>query len=162
MKVISDHAATAYAKRVQPFIIFGAFALFGYSRHEDHRVLLWALLLLTVALVFLFFRKSVWSLADAVEDNGDHLLVKRGHDAQQLVLADVSNVKSAFTFNPKGATILTLCLRQKGPLGSNISFIPDISSGNSSRALADALNRRIHGQGSPHTEAATIPRTTAG
>ena len=69
----------------------------------------------------LLFRKLLWDLADSVDDARDYLLVRRGSIEQRVMLANVMNVSmSQFTNPPR----LTLRLRQPGPLGDEIVFIP--------------------------------------
>jgi len=69
----------------------------------------------------LLFRKLLWDLADSVDDARDYLLVRRGGIEQRVMLANVMNVSMTQFTNPPR---LTLRLRQPGPLGDEIVFIP--------------------------------------
>ena len=67
------------------------------------------------------FRKLLWDLADSVDESRDFLLVRRGSIEQRIVFSNVLNVSmSQFTNPPQ----LTLRLRNAGPLGDEIVFIP--------------------------------------
>ena len=91
---------------------------------------------------YVLFRKLVWDLADRVEDAGDALLVHRNGRELRLPLRDVLNVSmSQFTNPPR----LSLRLRQAGPLGDEIVFIPARRSLNPFKRnpVAEELIRRV-------------------
>jgi hypothetical protein len=63
---------------------------------------------------------SIWRTADIVYDCGDHLLVRKGHVEDRVMLSNITKVSRSF-FNPQ---LLVLELRAPSPFGEKLSFIP--------------------------------------
>ena len=124
MKLLSS-STTFLMKRAFPMVWFGFLLLFLVmgtvpALKEGQYAFVLAPLLMA-AFGYVLFRKLVWDLADRVEDAGDALLVHRNGRELRLPLRDVLNVSmSQFTNPPR----LSLRLRQAGPLGDEIVFIP--------------------------------------
>ena len=145
MKLLSS-STTFLMKRAFPMVWFGFLLLFLVmgtvpALKEGQYAFVLAPLLMA-AFGYVLFRKLVWDLADRVEDAGDALLVHRNGRELRLPLRDVLNVSmSQFTNPPR----LSLRLRQAGPLGDEIVFIPARRSLNPFKRnpVAEELIRRV-------------------
>lgn len=79
--------------------------------------------LMAVVGVF-FFKALVWDLADAVYDQGTHLLVRRGGVEDRILFENIMNVSSTPFMNPPR---ITMRLVKPSVFGTNVSFSPKSS-----------------------------------
>jgi hypothetical protein len=70
---------------------------------------------------FFFFKALVWDLADAVYDQGTHLLVRRRGVEERISLESIMNVSSTPFMNPPR---VTLRLVRPSAFGQHVSFSP--------------------------------------
>jgi len=70
---------------------------------------------------FFFFKALVWDLADAVYDQGAHLLVRRRNVEDRISLENIMNVSSTLFMNPPR---VTLRLIRPSAFGEHVSFSP--------------------------------------
>lgn len=70
---------------------------------------------------FFLFRQLLGGLVDEVTLDGDNLIVRKGDEQLRISLADVINVNSFSTINPRR---ISLRLRNSTRLGRDIDFIP--------------------------------------
>ena len=70
---------------------------------------------------FFLMKKLIWDLADAVYDDGDFLLVRKGPEKERIALSDIMNVSASMMTNPPR---ITLRLVTPGKFGEEISFSP--------------------------------------
>ncbi|BDU18753.1 hypothetical protein DYGSA30_02100 [Dyella sp. GSA-30] len=70
---------------------------------------------------FFLFRQLLGGLVDEVTLDGDNLIVKKGDEHLRISLADVINVNSFSSINPRR---ISLRLRNSTRLGRDIDFIP--------------------------------------
>jgi len=70
---------------------------------------------------FFFFKALVWDLADAVYDQGAHLLVRRGGIEDRISFENIMNVSSTPLMNPPR---ITLRLVKPSAFGTHVSFSP--------------------------------------
>ncbi len=123
MKRISSRQ-TFFIKRIFPVFWFGFIALFFTTVVVVPGRNFFPLLLIPVILaVFGFFllKKLAWDLADEVYDCGDHLLVRKGRDEENIALSNIMNVSASVLLNPPR---VTLKLVQPGKFGYEIAFTP--------------------------------------
>jgi hypothetical protein len=73
------------------------------------------------AAVLALIRKTVWSLADAVYDCGDLLLVQRGKLSEQIPFDNIVDVSSSALSRP---LMVTIHLAVPGGFGSKVAFVP--------------------------------------
>jgi hypothetical protein len=124
MKKISSKSTFLY-KRIFPLFWFGFVAFFfasaiGSGSGVRHPVFLGVPILLGVFGFFLM-KKLVWSLADEVYDNGDHLIVKKGGEQEVVPLSRIINVSVSENTNPRR---VTLRLARDCRFGGEVSFTP--------------------------------------
>jgi hypothetical protein len=126
MKRISSKR-TFFYKRVFPIGWLGFLALFmlgsSLASRRTHTEVMPLLVLPVIMGVFgyLFFRKLLFDLADEVWDDGDALVVRNAGTEQRVPLRDIINIGYSSLSNPER---VTLTLRDAGPLGREIPFIP--------------------------------------
>jgi hypothetical protein len=141
-------------KRIFPIFWFGFLAYFiGISISagavQQDPIFLIAPLMMAV-IGFFFFRHLVWDLADAVDDCGTYLLVRKSGIEERVQLTNIMNVSSSPLMNvPR----ITLRLINPAALGSSISFSPKTSFGFNPFAkneVAESLIERVHAAKSKH------------
>ncbi len=115
--------STTFLKWFLPGIWLLVFGGVGVAAVLQPHPGLGALVAVCVAPVFLglVYRYQVWPLADAVDDVGDALRVRRRGVEVRIPLADILNV-SAPSYGRSRK--ITLRLRRAGQLGDEISFLP--------------------------------------
>ena len=122
MKRISSWVGWAVVKWIFPgmFLAWAAGVVVLFATSDDAPpVALWAMLPCLLAIGAVAYVRRVWPLARTVEDAGDHLVVRRGGNVLSLRLADVINVNQSGTWST-----IRLRLRDAGPLGDEVAFIP--------------------------------------
>ena len=120
-KLSASHST--FVKRVLPFATIAAASAWTYSahRHEQYTLEL-ALLWFVVGSIALWvvLSRSLWRMADTVEDQGDRLIITRWRTRIEVPIA---NVKSLRRRPALGGSIVTLFLSTPSALGSEISFL---------------------------------------
>lgn len=115
----------AIGKVVFPAIWFGVLGiflligLFGKDTRGNFSLAAVVFPLFMAAVGYFIMKKTMWGLADEVLDAGDSLLVRRGHEQEQIPLANIINVGYEPMTNPHR---VTLTLRSPGRFGNQISF----------------------------------------
>jgi hypothetical protein len=118
---------TYFYKRVFPVMWFGFIALFlllpWLSRHRGPGLPLPVFIAPLVMGVFgyLLFRRLLFDLVDEVWDGGDALVARNGGVEQRIPLQTIINVGFSTMTRPER---VTLRLREAGPLGQNVTFMP--------------------------------------
>jgi hypothetical protein len=126
MKRISSKR-TVFYKRVFPVLWFGLLAFFVLadllaSRRTHVEAVPMLLVPVVMAVIgYVLFRRLLFNLADEVWDHGDALIVKNAGLEERVPLRNIINVGYSLLTNPER---VTLTLREVGPLGKEISFIP--------------------------------------
>lgn len=114
-----------FLKRVFPVLWFGILGVVLLSSLAGGRnrqpPMLWIMPLIMAVFGFWIMKKTVWILADEVQDCGDHLLVRRGSEQCVVRIADVMNVGASTTMNPP---TITLRLAVPCVFGNEIAFSP--------------------------------------
>jgi hypothetical protein len=117
---------TVVYKRGYPLVYFGFIAYFiakvGYSEIVWRDAIFIGFPCLLAVGLFFLMKKTIWDLADEVEDGGDFLLVRMGGRQERVELANILNAwpSSARTNPPR----ITLQLAEPGTLGAKIAFSP--------------------------------------
>jgi len=126
MKRISSKQ-TYFYKRVFPVIWFGFLAMFVLAAllaSRRTRVEVIPMLLIPVIMSvfgYLLFRRLLFDLVDEVWDDDDALIVRNAGVEKRVPLKDIINVGYTVLTNPER---VTLTLRDAGPLGREITFMP--------------------------------------
>lgn len=74
-----------------------------------------------VVIGYILFRKLLFDLADEVWDDGDALVVRNAGVEERVALRNIINIGYSLLTNPER---VTLTLRDAGPLGKDITFMP--------------------------------------
>lgn len=112
-------------KIVFPVFWFGILAvifvssLLGKNAKGSHDPIAIVFPLMMAAFGYFIMKKTMWGLADEVVDAGDSLIVRFGHDQEQIPLSNIINVGYAPMVNPSR---ITLTLRAPCRFGQEISF----------------------------------------
>jgi hypothetical protein len=126
MKRISSRM-TFFYKQVFPIFWFGFLAVFIFvafvSKNTKNSPPAFALIMPLFMGAFGYFicKKLLWDLADEVTDSGDSLIVRFGHEQEQISLSNIINVSYSYLINPPR---VTLTLRTPSRFGEEISFTP--------------------------------------
>jgi len=126
MKRISSKR-TFFYKRVFPVLWFGFLAIFVLTaflaiRRTHGEAIPMLLAPVVMAVVgYILFRRLLFDLVDEVWDEGDALVVKNAGTEERLPLRNVINIGYSIITNPER---VTLTLRDAGPFGKEITFIP--------------------------------------
>jgi hypothetical protein len=91
----------------------------GRSRFEAVPMLAGPMTMIIVG--YVLFRRLIWGLVDEVWDDSDALIVKNAGAEERVPLSDIINVGYSSFTNPER---VTLTLREAGPLGKEITFMP--------------------------------------
>ncbi|WP_444942273.1 hypothetical protein ACJJI3_09565 [Microbulbifer sp. ZKSA004] len=123
MKKISG--STFYFKKLFPSVWFGFLvffiitaALLGAMAKSFMFVVVPAFMMV---FGFLFFKKSLWDLADEVYDEGDSLMFRKGDKEQRVYLKYIINISHTQMQAPEKAV---LHLRKEGAIGKELAFNP--------------------------------------
>jgi hypothetical protein len=129
MRRISSRA-TFWFKRIFPLIWFGflaiffAVSLFGVWRSGDFSPMPFLIVPVLITIFgYLIMKKMVLDLVDEVLDAGDALLIRNGHEQEQVSLSNIINVSYTQFSNPPR---VTLSLRNPSAFGTKISFCAPI------------------------------------
>ena len=126
MKRISSKR-TVFYKRVFPVLWFGFLAFFvlvsSLAPRRNHAPPIPMLIVPVVMSVvgYLLFRRLIFDLVDEVWDDGDALIVKNAGVEERVPLKSIINIGYSLLTNPER---VTLTLRDAGPLGKEITFMP--------------------------------------
>jgi hypothetical protein len=124
MKRISSKR-TMYYKRVFPGLWFGllAFGLVLMIAARAFDKVPFVVIVPCVMAVFgyIVMKKLAWDLADEVFDCGDRLLVRKGGEQEDVLLANIMNVSASTLVNPPQITIRLL---HAGRFGEEVAFSP--------------------------------------
>jgi len=126
MKRISSKR-TIFYKRVFPVLWFGFLAFFvlvsSLAPRRTHAPPIPMLIVPVVMSVvgYLLFRRLIFDLVDEVWDDGDALIVKNAGVEERVPLKSIINIGYSLLTNPER---VTLTLRDAGPLGKEITFMP--------------------------------------
>src|SRR5205823_4470482 len=102
------------------FLLF--FLVTSLTRGEARADLLFIVVPVVMAILgFFLFKVLVWDLADAVYDQGTHLLVRRRGVEERISLESIMNVSSTPFMNPRR---VTLRLVRPSAFGQHVSFSP--------------------------------------
>lgn len=122
---------TSYYKRVFPVIWFGFIALFmvlpwltSWINHQQMRGPPLPILIVPVVMGvfgYLLFRRLLFDLVDEVWDEGDALVARNRGVEQRIALQTIVNVGFSTMTRPER---VTLRLREPGPLGQDVTFMP--------------------------------------
>jgi hypothetical protein len=118
---------TFFYKRMFPVIWFGFIALFVLlpwtNRRQTQGMPLPVFIVPVVMAVFgyLLFRRLLFDLVDEVWDDGHALIVRNGGVEQRIPLQTIINVGFSTMTRPER---VTLRLREAGPLGADVTFMP--------------------------------------
>jgi hypothetical protein len=149
MKRISSQR-TFFYKRVFPVLWFGVIAtlvlvdLLASRRSHFEAIPTLAVPVIMIIVGYTLFRRLILDLSDEVWDDGDALLVKNAGAEERVALWNIINIGYSMFTNPER---VTLTLREAGPLGKEITFMP-LSAGFSFRWLSrnpiiDELIQRV-------------------
>jgi len=121
MKQISG--STFLSKKLAPtmlLIFLGSFVILPFLPGGNNPFPFFILLpLAMIGLVFILFRKIIWDVADAVYDNGDELIFRKGRKEQSVKLNDIINISySRFYSNRK----IKVHVKSSGEIGNVLSF----------------------------------------
>jgi len=141
---------TFFYKRVFPVLWLGVIAfliLVGLSasrRSHFEAVPMLAAPVMMIIVGYAVFRRLILGLTDEVWDDGDALIVKNAGVEERVALSNIINIVYSMYTNPER---MTLTLREAGPLGKEITFMP-MSAGFSFRWLSrnpiiDELIQRV-------------------
>jgi hypothetical protein len=126
MKRISSKRTVVY-KRIFPVFWFGFIALFVMTdllpgRRTHVEVIPMLLVPVVMAVIgYALFRRLLFDLVDEVWDNGDALIVKNAGVEERVPLRNIINIGYSLLTNPER---VTLTLRDAGPFGKEITFMP--------------------------------------
>jgi hypothetical protein len=118
---------TFFSKRFFPTIWFGFLGVFilvaFVGKNSKGNLPPFALIMPLIMGAFGYFicKKLLWDLADEVTDSGDSLIVRFGHEQEQIPLTNIINVSYSYMINPPR---VTLTLRTPSRFGEEISFTP--------------------------------------
>ena len=118
---------TFFYKRLFPVIWFGFIALFLLpmliNRHQMREPPPAVFIVPVVMGVFgyLLFRRLLFDLVDEVWDDGEALVARNGGVEQRIPLETIINVGFSTMTRPER---VTLRLREPGPLGAEVTFMP--------------------------------------
>jgi len=117
---------TVVYKRGFPLVYFGFIAYFiaqvGYTGNVGRDAIFIGFPCLLAVGLFFLMKKTIWDLADKVEDGGDFLLVSKGGRQERIELANVLKAwPSEVRTNPPR---ITLRLAKPGIFGEEIAFTP--------------------------------------
>jgi hypothetical protein len=118
---------TFFYKRLFPVFWFGFIALFvlvpWITRQQMRGPPLPVLIFPVVMTVFgyLLFRRLLFDLIDELWDDGDALVARNGGVEQRIPLQTIMNVGFSTMTRPER---VTLRLREPGPLGQEVTFMP--------------------------------------
>ncbi len=123
MKKISG--STFMFKKLIPGIVFvflgfGIIAPFIPGSEKIPITLLIAPILMGCA-AFIFFKKTVWDLADVVYDNGDELIFIKGNKKQSVSFKEIINISYPSFNSPQR---IEVSVRNIGPIGKDLVFRP--------------------------------------
>jgi prepilin signal peptidase PulO-like enzyme (type II secretory pathway) len=118
---------TFFYKRLFPVIWFGFILLFVLlpwaTRHQPQGLPLPLFIMPVVMGVFgyLLFRRLLFDLVDEIWDDGEALVARNGGIEQRIPLQNIINVGFSTMTRPER---VTLRLRDAGPLGQDVTFMP--------------------------------------
>jgi hypothetical protein len=118
---------TIFYKRVFPVLWFGFIAFFlvvnVLTRQRTHAAAIPILIVPVVMVIvgYTLFRRLVFDLVAEVWDDGDTLVVRNAGVEERVPLRNIINIGYSSLTNPER---VTLTLRDPGPLGKEITFMP--------------------------------------
>jgi hypothetical protein len=74
---------------------------------------------------YFLMKHLLWDLVDAVYDAGDFLLVKNREHELRVPLDEIMNVSASVAVNPPRITLRLKGESARGPLGAEVSFLPE-------------------------------------
>ena len=102
------------------FLVVGLIApLLPGAEKVPSRLLVAPIILACAA--FLFFKKTIWGLADVVYDNGDELIFRKGKKEQRVKLCDIINISYSSFNSPQR---IEIHVKSKGAIGNILVFRP--------------------------------------
>jgi hypothetical protein len=118
---------TFFYKRVFPVMWFGFIALFVLLPWLTHHhpqgppLALYFFPFVMAGFGYLLFRRLLFDLIDELWDDGDALVARNGGVEQRIPLQTIINVGFSTMTRPER---VTLRLREAGPLGQDVTFMP--------------------------------------
>jgi hypothetical protein len=147
MQTISA-AHSTFVKRVLPFVVVGGACAWVYwSRRDQPQSLEIGLFWLVISTVIMAvaLRRSLWRMADTVEDYGDRLVITRWKTRVEIPIWNVREIKRERQLVGSEVTIL---LDGPSALGSEVTFLaPDKRKSPGIDEALEALARRVASQG---------------
>jgi hypothetical protein len=118
---------TFFYKRLFPVIWFGFIALFvllpwiGRQQMRGPPLPVFIFPFVMAGVGYLLFRHLLFDLVDELWDDGDALVARNGGVEQRIALQTIMNVGFSTMTRPER---VTLRLREPGPLGQEVTFMP--------------------------------------